>query len=330
MSVTVDVSVDGKKCMTLTIYGDTGPVEIARAESLQAGLSLSEAIGPFLEYVNEQGKSASTVVSYGQGLRAFAGWLAVHDNPSLPDITPRHITDWKSHMQTVEGLQPATINLKLVAVNRLYHWAVSERLAQINPAASVRQLSRAKLKPRALTDKETQALISAAEAEGDLRNIAIVQVMLGTGLRVAELLALRMTDLILVGTAGQLTVRKGKGGKFRIVPVPPPVIEALKAYFETVELSQNKTIWRGTRGPLSTGSAIKKILNRLGSTAGITHIHPHMLRHTFAARYLAANPGDMRGLASLLGHASINTTMVYTEPSQDDLAERVQRAAGGV
>lgn len=326
------IAVNGVKVVSVIVHGDSAVMRDVTAGPAPCAdtASLSGLVVRFLDYVDGQGKSESTVISYGQGLRAFADWLGSCGIFALAAVTPRHVADWKSHLQRVERLQPATVNLKLVAVSRFFHWAVVEGLAPTNPAAAVKQLSRAKLQPHALSEAETQALVRAAEADGDLRNIAIVELMLGAGLRVSELLALRPADLVLTGTGGKLVVRQGKGGKFREIPIPLSARRAMDAYLETVEIGKGDTIWQGTRGCLATGSAIKKILKRLAAAAGIAHIHPHMLRHTFARRYLDANPGDLRGLATLLGHASLNTTMIYTEPTMDDLAVRVQRAASGL
>jgi integrase/recombinase XerC len=86
---------------------------------------------------------------------------------------------------------------------------------------------------------------------------------------------------------------------------------------------------RGTRGPLRHRSSVMRALKRIAHWAGIEDVSPHALRHTFATHYLDANPGDLRGLARLLGHASLNTVMIYTEPDMNDLADRLGRMEQG-
>ena len=81
----------------------------------------------------------------------------------------------------------------------------------------------------------------------------------------------------------------------------------------------------GKKGPLSHRSSVMRMLQKYSAVVGIKDLHPHMLRHTFANRYLRANPDDVRGLARLLGHANLNTVMIYTEPDLDDLAQRMER-----
>ncbi len=91
------------------------------------------------------------------------------------------------------------------------------------------------------------------------------------------------------------------------------------------ELKADDPLWQGIRGPIHDPSAINRLLDKYARWAGIKELTPHTLRHTFATRYLEANPGDLRGLAALLGHASLDTVMIYTEPSEEELAERVEK-----
>ena len=87
----------------------------------------------------------------------------------------------------------------------------------------------------------------------------------------------------------------------------------------------NAPLWTGQRGPLKDRSAVLRMLNKYAFAAKIDNFGPHVLRHTFSDNYLRANPDDLRGLAALLGHTNLNTVMIYTEPSFDDLAVRVER-----
>jgi len=135
-----------------------------------------------------------------------------------------------------------------------------------------------------------------------------------------------------------VVIRRGKGAVHRTVPLTTAVRRALQAYFasplfqawqiDNPEIKDNLPLWAGERGPLKDRSGIFLILRKYTRRAGLDPalLNLHVLRHTFATRYLAANPGDFRGLADLLGHASINTVMIYTVPSADDLADRMETA----
>ncbi len=102
---------------------------------------------------------------------------------------------------------------------------------------------------------------------------------------------------------------------------------AINAYLETHPDKDNPQapLWTGTRGELSHRSSMVRLVDKYAYLAGIEPVKPHSLRHTFSSRYLEANPDDLRGLAALLGHANLNTVMIYTEPTMEDLAERMER-----
>lgn len=106
---TIQVLVDGQLRATILVDGEASPATDSEP------LYLAGLVAPFLAHVDEQGKSASTVISYGQGLRAFAAWLKDNGNPALAELTPRHVADWKSHQQRVEKAQPDTMVSMLVS-----------------------------------------------------------------------------------------------------------------------------------------------------------------------------------------------------------------------
>jgi site-specific recombinase XerD len=160
-----------------------------------------------------------------------------------------------------------------------------------------------------------------------LRDIAIIQVLAETGIRVGELLALQRGDLVdIQKRSAYLIVRQGKHGNYRTIPLTLAVREALTAYLtQPVQalLAEDDPVWWGPKSPLTQASSILRLLDKYSIYAGIPKVSPHQLRHTFATRYLQRNPGDLRGLATLMGHSDLNTVMLYTEPSLDDLRQRM-------
>jgi site-specific recombinase XerD len=163
--------------------------------------------------------------------------------------------------------------------------------------------------------------------------------LLGAGLRVSELLNLQLGDVTLKERSGQVVVRRGKGAVHRVIPLTEKVRKALQKYLDddpylntylenNRHLGDNALLWIGERGPLKDRTGIYYLLKKYARFAGLdeTLISPHSLRHTFATRYLETHRGDLRGLAAILGHATVNTTMVYTEPSTSDLARRMEEA----
>jgi integrase/recombinase XerC len=159
--------------------------------------------------------------------------------------------------------------------------------------------------------------------------MALFELMVGTGLRVSEVLALQREDVALNDRSGEVIVRAGKGGKQRSVPLTASVRRAVRAYLEDLpEMKPTDPLWQGQRGALTSPSGIFRLLKKYARQAGLAEslVSPHILRHTFASRYLAANPGDLRGLAAILGHSSLDTVMIYTEPTTQDLATRMELA----
>jgi len=127
--------------------------------------------------------------------------------------------------------------------------------------------------------------------------------------------------------SGQVTVRMGKQDGYRIIPLTLDVRKALTYYLDQGHPDPDNPVaplWMGPRGRVGQRSSVTRLLAKHALQAGIEPVHPHALRHTFATRYLNANPGDLRGLARPLGHTSLDV-MIYTEPHLDDLAARTER-----
>jgi site-specific recombinase XerD len=131
-----------------------------------------------------------------------------------------------------------------------------------------------------------------------------------------------------------VTVREGKHGGYREVPLTKEVRQALADYWEKHPFHQKghehyqderTPLWQGKHGSLSHRSSVLRILHKYTIRARLDPIGPHVLRHTFATQYLQANPDDLRGLAALLGHSDLNTVMIYTEPTLQDLTARLER-----
>ncbi len=291
----------------------------------------SDMLAAWLAELERQGKSSHTIAAYRRALTHFIGWHeGVYEAAFDPnDVMPRDVRDWKVAQQTRERAAPATINQRLVALSRFFQWARQAGMAREDPTEGVRTVRLPPRRPKSLPDRDLRRLLRAAREEP--RDYAMLEVLAGTGVRVGELLALRLGDVEIGERSGRLIVRLGKDGTYREVPLTRDVRKALAAYLEThpERDDPDAALWMGPRGPLSHRSSVLRVLNKHALQAGLDRVNPHALRHTFATRYLKANPGDLRGLARLLGHASLNTVMIYTEPDMDDLAERMERMEQG-
>jgi site-specific recombinase XerD len=293
-------------------------------------------IGQWIAHLQKEGKSQYTIKAYRLSLGHLANWsrLTYGEAFDPTKAIPRDIRDWKSHQQTVDKAAPSTINQRLAAASSFYKWAVDQELLQRDPTAGVQSIRLPRRKPKSLSYKELRRLIRKASNSGQLRDVAIIEVLAGTGLRVGELLQLQCGDVVIRERSGWVTVREGKHGGYREIPLTRDVRRALEDYLEGHPYNKeghryhqdpDAPLWLGKHGQITHRSSILRILNKYTMRAGLEPIGPHVLRHTFSTLYLKANPDDLRGLAALLGHSDLNTVMIYTEPTLDDLAERMER-----
>lgn len=283
----------------------------------------------WFSYLDQQGKSPRTVAAYRRGLQHLINWVETTYGESfvIAKVIPRDLRHWKTYQQTQEKVSPATVNLRLTGISRFFQWAQKQKLIDHNPTEDIHTLRLAERKPQALSDQNVRKLLR--EAKSHKRDYALLELLIGTGLRVGEVLALQIEDVKLNERSGVVIVRHGKGGTYRDVPLVLDVRKALMTYLEEdhpTPNDPNAPLWLNRLGKaLSHRSSVMRMLETYARRAGLDAINPHMLRHTFATRYLKANPDDLRGLARLLGHSNLNTVMIYTEPDFDDLVDRMER-----
>jgi site-specific recombinase XerD len=286
----------------------------------------------WLEYLFQQGKSNYTVVAYRRGMRHFIRWneQAYEEIFEAEAVLPLDVEQWKIYQVKIQKLAPATINQRLVAVSSFFDWCLNANIITKSPCRSVKAIRLEKHKPRSVDEKLLNRLLRAVHRSGNLRDVAIVEVLSGTGIRVSELLDLQVGDLIdLDKRSAYLIVRQGKHGNYRTVPLTKTVRRALLDYLAQHSSNEDTgaTLWIGRKGALTQSSSILRLLDKYCIQAKIGKVTPHQLRHSFATNYLQKNPDDMRGLAALMGHIDLNTVMLYTEPSLADLAQRMESSS---
>jgi site-specific recombinase XerD len=168
------------------------------------------AVENWLQALERQGKSQHTLAAYRRGVAHFVQWNALtYGTPFDPAvIVPRDVRDWKTHQQVVEKTAPATTNQRLVALSRFFAWAVKQGIAHNNPTEDVGSIHLPQRQPKGLDRRDLRRLLRAVHASGNLRDIAVIEVLAATGLRVGELLALQIGDVELKERSGKLTVRR--------------------------------------------------------------------------------------------------------------------------
>lgn len=231
------------------------------------------------------------------------------------------------------GRRPATVNRRLEALRRLCRWARATGALTADVARDVRPVRTLRdRQPAGLTDPELHALLRAAGASTHglaARNYALVQLMLQAGLRVGEVATLRIADITLGERSGSVRIRHGKGLKARDVPLNATARRALARYLDARQAAAPEmALFVSGRETAMPVRSIQAVITSLAHRARLTRIpvSAHTLRHSFALGYLRDNPGKLIELASLLGHESLDTTVLYTRPSRDDLAADLERS----
>lgn len=271
----------------------------------------------------------------GDALR-FARWMTERSRRRFQpkSVTPIDVVGYREHLLKVAGHGPRSINRSLASLRQFFRTLKEEGHVGDVPTERLRgvRIVRA-TSPQALSAAEVHALLRAARTsgwkQGQLRNVTIVQLFVQTGLRLSELLHLRWEDLSVRAKSGILRVRAGKGLKERILPLNRTARKALadwKAALAPERARPHEHVFASKRDGALTARAIERLFTELAQRARLRDrkVTPHTLRHTFAAHYLASHPADLVGLAALLGHDSIATTAIYTKPTAESLAEKVE------
>ena len=286
----------------------------------------------------EKRLAARTVALYTADLNRLQA-LADTDEVSLTEVQAHHMRRWMAQMHS-SGRTPRGIALITSGWRGFYAWLGREGLVSANPLAGMRAPKAAKPLPKALNVDDAVQLASHHNDEQDpwlqARDIAMVELLYSSGLRVAELTGL---DVQASNSArgwidmdsGEAHVL-GKGSKRRSVPVGEKAIAALREWLQIrasqlPENAQSQTaLFVGIRGTRLTSQAIWQRLRARGVQAGIsTPVHPHMLRHSFASHVLQSS-GDLRAVQEMLGHANIGTTQIYTRLDYQHLAKAYDAA----
>ena len=228
-----------------------------------------------------------------------------------------------------QGLKAATLNRRLAWLKQYVTWG--EGRGAVNPEMRKRIKAipiqrKQQLAPRSLTPAEARKLLKEVKVRGNPRDEAIISTLLYTGLRVGELVSLKLDDVTLSERKGIIHVRAevAKGGKERVVPVSKNAREALKEYMEERPEESNGALFIGRQGPLSV-EGVAAVVAKYAAWSRLEGVTPHILRHTFAYSYLENNNNDLVALADILGHSDLNTTRIYTKRRLSDLQEGAER-----
>jgi len=294
-----------------------------------------DAFHSFLEDIEE--RSPHTIRAYLSDVRLFGRWFEqTNANELNPQrVTPTDLREYRGYLQATQGYKASTVVRKLASISAWMQFHVGEETVSGNPASGIRwpKLER-KLAPKGLTRQEEYALLRAADEAVQLanakglipshrlavRNRALVILMLNTGLRVQEACDLRLRDVVIKERSGRITVWR-KGFAEQALPLNKPARTALAEWLKLRPETKLKQVFIGQRGDAISPYAFRNALSDLVAKANIEHCTPHTLRHTFAHQIVKKH--DIRTTAVLLGHKDINTTLIYTFPTEGELLDAV-------
>ncbi len=293
-------------------------------------------ISGFLEaQAAELGAATNTQLAYGRDLKDFAGWLDRRGSDfgrADRAVIEAYLVDCDA-----QGLSRATRARRLSAIRQLYRFAFEEGWRADSPAIQIRGPGRDKRLPKTLDVPDVDRLLAAARETGRspadrLRNTCLMELLYATGMRVSELVSLPASAAR--GDPNMLLVR-GKGDKERMVPLSPPARAALATWLAERDATDEKAVAKGaapspflfpSRGKSGhlTRHRFYLLIKELAVTGGVdpARVTPHTLRHAFAT-HLLANGADLRAIQTLLGHADISTTEIYTHVLDERLSELV-------
>jgi len=272
-------------------------------------------ITAFLNYLRvEKGLAKNTVESYGRDLGKFSRYLAKSDR-GLKQVSATDVREFVLALDR-QQLQSRSIARHVVSLRQFFLHLLREEFISSNPTEHLESPRAWKVLPKYLSVEETRNLLGrpAPDTPFGLRDRAILEMLYGTGLRVSELISLRVPDVNLAeGTVRAL----GKGNKQRIVPAGRHAVAAVGEYLAEARAAllgsrQSPWLFISRRGTRLTRQSIWLLLVHYGRLSGIDkRVTPHLLRHSFATHMLARG-ADLRSLQMMLGHADIATTQVYT------------------
>lgn len=288
-------------------------------------IELQRILDDYLHYLKaERGLSDNTVSSYGMDLQQFIGYLKEQEIDNLNDVDKQVIIDYLDYLMK-KGKANSSIVRCVTSLRKFFQTMKQDGIIDENPMLTIETPKSEKHLPEVLSTEEVEMLLNAPDVTQTLglRNRAILELMYATGLRVSEVVGLRLEDLHLdVGIIQTI----GKGRKERIVPIGDEAITWINNYLRDARPELCKTrrspfLFVNFHGERLTRQGVWKNLKNEVRKAGITkNVTPHTLRHSFATHILE-NGADLRIVQELLGHSDISTTQIYTHISKKRLSE---------
>ena len=283
--------------------------------------TLYAQIQPYWDYLRaEKQVSPHTLSNYQRQLQAVCAMLKQQQISSWQEVDASVIR-WILSQSHKQGLGAKSIGVRLVALRQWFAYLVKHEQLQANPALGIKAPKVGRHLPKNVdAEQVAQLLNTEATTPLEIRDLAMMELMYSSGLRLSELQGLDLDRMDLSTREVRLL---GKGNKERIVPIGSKALEAIHRWLE-VRMRfnpQDNAVFLNNRGGRLSHRSIQLIMEKWGRKQGLeTHLHPHKLRHSFATHMLEGS-GDLRVVQELLGHSSLATTQIYTHLDFQHLAK---------
>ena len=291
------------------------------------------ALDAYATYLRqEQDVRPATLRNYLSDLRQFAAWCEAtweEGQEAAQPFTPAAVmtptlTRYRSYLQTVAKLKPATVNRTLISLKGYFAWAVEAGQLPRDPARPVKLVKQELQPPFQVTDRQEEALVAAVTEAGSLRDRTLLILMLHTGLRAGEVCRLQVEHVRLGKRSGSVQVW-GKRHKYREVPLNATVRATLAEYLPALKERDGFLFPSGKTGQALTERALGQLVHKYATRAKLDGLSPHDLRHRFGYRMAESVP--LHRLAQIMGHDSLDTTRIYTQGRPGDLQREVEKIA---
>lgn len=284
---------------------------------------MNEYLDLFLNYLLvEKGLTKNTLEAYGRDLSVYLDFLAERKRTNPESVTALDVVEHVTRLKD-SGLAPRSRARALSAIRMFHRFLLVENYAVSNPTAIIETPKTVNRLPEVLSGREVESLLATAKGDGtfEVRDRAMLEVLYATGLRVSELVALKLRDVNI--DAGYL-LTMGKGEKERLVPMGESARTAIGEYLAGIRIlldrkGDNEYLFLSRLGFKMSRQAFWNIIKKRSGAAGIRkNISPHTLRHSFAT-HLLENGADLRSVQIMLGHADLSSTQIYTHVTRERL-----------
>lgn len=280
--------------------------------------AIRDSVATYLAELARRGASTHTLRSYASDLDQFASYFEAAEEgaPELEQLDLVLLREWLASLYD-SGLEPVTIRRKLASLRAMFKFLLLEGMIDRNVTTRLRIPKTGQRLPSVMSAEKTGQLLDGATVMAKERDLALLEVMYGCGLRVGELVGIDLGDIDL--REGWLRVR-GKGNKEREVPVAEMAAQAVQGYLAVWSgLPGEKALFLNSQGGRLGDREVRRIVKKYAMLAvGDSSVHPHSFRHAYAT-HLLSDGADLRAIQELLGHARLSTTQKYTQVSLRDL-----------